>query len=43
MDRGIPTQANLEEMQAAEPKIYYLVGTPRAQLAKLEVQLTQLP
>jgi transposase len=43
MDRGIPTQANLEEMQAAEPKIYYLVGTPRAQLAKLEAQLTQLP
>lgn len=43
MDRGIPTQANLEEMQAAEPKIYYLVGTPRAQLAKLEGQLTQLP
>ena len=43
MDRGIPTQANLEEMQAAEPKVYYLVGTPRAQLAKLEAQLTQLP
>jgi transposase len=43
MDRGIPTQANLEEMQAAEPKIYYLVGTPRAQLAKLEAQLTPLP
>jgi transposase len=32
MDRGIPTQAKLEEMQAAEPKVYYLVGTPRLAL-----------
>lgn len=43
MDRGIPTQKTLEEMRAADPKIYYLVGTPRAQLAKLEAQLIPLP
>lgn len=43
MDRGIPTKKTLAEMRAADPKIYYLVGTPRAQLTKLEAQLTPLP
>jgi transposase len=43
MDRGIPTKKTLEAMRAADPKIYYLVGTPRAQLTKLEARLTPLP
>ncbi len=29
MDRGIPTEEVLEEMRAAEPPVYYLVGTPK--------------
>jgi len=29
MDRGIPTQEVIEQMQAADPKIHYLVGTPK--------------
>jgi transposase len=43
MDRGVPTQKILEEMRAADPKISYLVGTPRAQLTKLEAELIPLP
>jgi transposase len=29
MDRGIPTEAVLEEMRAADPPVQYLVGTPK--------------
>ena len=29
MDRGIPTEAVLAEMRAAETPTHYLVGTPR--------------
>jgi len=43
MDRGIPTKKTLELMRAADPRTFYLVGTPRQQLSKLEEQLTQLP
>ncbi len=43
MDRGVPTKKTLEQMRAADPKISYLVGTPRAQLTKLEAQLIPLP
>jgi hypothetical protein len=43
MDRGIPTKKVLELMRAADPRTFYLVGTPRQQLTKLEAQLTQLP
>ena len=32
MDRGIPTEAVLAEMRAAQPPVHYLVGTPRAHL-----------
>lgn len=39
MDRGIPTEAVLEEMRAAEPAISYLVGTPKGRLTKLEKEL----
>jgi len=42
MDRGIPTEAVLAEMRAAEPKIHYLVGTPKARLNKLESELVKL-
>ena len=42
MDRGIPTEAVLAEMRAAEPKIHCLVGTPKARLNKLESELVKL-
>jgi len=32
MDRGIPTEAVLAEMRAAEPALHYLVGTPKGRL-----------
>jgi len=43
MDRGIPTEAALEEMRASDPPIQYLVGTPKGRLSKLERQLLELP
>ena len=43
MDRGIPTEAVLEQMRAADPPIQYLVGTPRGRLSQYEQKLTQLP
>jgi transposase len=43
MDRGIPTEAVLDEMRAAEPPVYYLVGTPKGRLSKLERELLPLP
>jgi len=30
MDRGIPTEEVLAELRVADPKVRYLVGTPRA-------------
>jgi transposase len=36
MDRGIPTEEVLAEMRAADPPVYYLVGTPRGRLTKRE-------
>lgn len=41
MDRGIPTEAALEGMRAQGAS--YLVGTPRAQLRRLERQLLDQP
>src|SRR6266699_2214259 len=43
MDRGIPTEAVLVEMRAADPPICYLVGTPKGRLSKLEKALLALP
>ena len=43
MDRGIPTEEILEEMRAADPPVYYLVGTPKGRLTKLERDLLPLP
>lgn len=41
MDRGIPTEAALEQMRAEGAS--YLVGTPRGRLSKLEDQLFSQP
>ena len=43
MDRGVPTEAVLAEMRAAETPSYYLVGTPRARLSKMEQGFLSLP
>ncbi len=43
MDRGIPTEKVLEDMRTADPPVYYLVGTPRGRLTKLERALLPLP
>lgn len=43
MDRGIPTEEVILEMQQADPQIRYLVGTPKGRLSKLEAQLLTLP
>lgn len=42
MDRGIPTEAVLAQMRAAEPPVYYLVGTPKGRLTRLERDLLPL-
>ena len=36
MDRGIPTEETLQQMRQAQPAVYYLVGTPKGRLSKLE-------
>lgn len=43
MDRGIPTEAVLEEMRRSDPPVFYLVGTPKGRLSRLEERLTGLP
>src|SRR5438445_758406 len=43
MDRGIPTEAVLAEMRAADPPVSDLVGTPKGRLSKLEKALLTLP
>jgi transposase len=43
MDRGIPTEEVLKEMRQSETPVYYLVGTPKGRLNKLESQLLSLP
>src|SRR5437899_1278348 len=43
MDRGIPTEAVLEQMRRSDPPVCYLVGTPKGRLSKLEAQLLALP
>ena len=43
MDRGIPTEAVLEEMRASDPPVQYLVGTPKGRLTRLQQRLLQLP
>ena len=43
MDRGIPTEAVLAEMRAADPPVSYLVGTPKGRPSKLEKNLLTTP
>lgn len=43
MDRGIPTEEVILEMQQADRQIRYLVGTPKGRLTKLETALVKLP
>ena len=43
MDRGIPTEEVLTEMRQSEVPVYYLVGTPKGRLNKLEARLLSLP
>ena len=43
MDRGIPTEVVLEEMRRADPPVFYLVGTPKGRLTKMEKALIELP
>ncbi|MBP1623942.1 MAG: Transposase [Acidobacteria bacterium] len=43
MDRGIPTEDVLTQMRQSEAPIYYLVGTPKGRLTKLEKELLPLP
>lgn len=43
MDRGIPTEEVLEEMRKSTPPTYYLVGTPKGRLTKLEKELAERP
>ena len=43
MDRGIPTEDVLREMREASTPVWYLVGTPRRRLTKLEKDFLKLP
>lgn len=43
MDRGVPTEATLAEMRAADPPVQYVVGTPKGRLSLLEQDLTAKP
>lgn len=43
MDRGIPSEAVLREMRAADPPVQYLVGTPKGRLTRLEQALLEQP
>jgi hypothetical protein len=42
-NRGIPNEEVLAQMRGNEPPIYYLVGTPKGRLSKLEAELIGLP
>jgi len=43
MDRGVPTEAILAEMRAAEQPVFYLVGTSKARVTKYEKHWLDLP
>jgi len=43
MDRGIPTEAVLEQMRQSDPPIHYLVGTPKGRLSQYEQPLLEKP
>ena len=43
MDRGIPTEAVLQEMRTSRQETYYLVGTPRGKVKQYEKKWLELP
>src|SRR5580658_9925418 len=43
MDRGIPSEAILQEMREPERQTYYLVGTPKSRIKKPEKKWLELP
>lgn len=43
MDRGVPTEAVLEQMRSGPAPVHYLVGTPKARLNRMEAALAQRP
>ena len=43
MDRGVPTEAVLEQMRQSDPVVHYLVGTPKGKLGQLEQELLKVP
>ncbi|MFQ5937481.1 MAG: IS1634 family transposase [Acidiferrobacterales bacterium] len=43
MDRGIPTEAVLQQMRESDPPVCYLVGTPKGRLSRLEKELLLKP
>lgn len=43
MDRGVPTEETLHQMRASDPPVYYLVGTPKGRLTRLEKDLLVKP
>jgi transposase len=43
MDRGIPTEAILQEMREPERQTFYLVGTPKARIHQHEKKWLDLP
>jgi transposase len=43
MDRGVPTEAVLEEIRSSDPPVQYLVGTPKGRLNRLEQDLVTKP
>jgi len=43
MDRGVPTEATLEKMRTASPRINYLVGAARGRLTRLEQAFLKQP
>jgi hypothetical protein len=43
MDRGIPTDDILAQMRQSDPPIWYLVGTPKGRLTRLEKALLDRP
>jgi hypothetical protein len=42
MDRGVPTDEQLEKIRAAKPSDYYLAGAPKGRLTELEKPLESI-
>jgi hypothetical protein len=43
MDRGIPSEATLQEMREPEQQTFYLAGTPKARINQHEKKWLDLP